>query len=57
MDRKKGKGRDFSSEMKKKMAKPKEQRGRGLNYIHLFGQALATKRLWRILKIDRLWGK
>jgi len=41
----------------KKMAKPKVQGGWDLKNIFLFGQALATKSLWRLFKIEGLWGR
>jgi hypothetical protein len=38
------------------LAKPKKGGGWGLKNIHLFGQALTVKSLWRLLFNEGLWG-
>jgi hypothetical protein len=38
----------------KKLTKPKEEGGWGLNNVHLFGQASTTKNHWRMLRNEGL---
>jgi hypothetical protein len=41
----------------KNIAKPKKDSGWGIKNIYLFGKALATKRLWRLLFNKGMWAR